>query len=108
MTQKNKFSELIDNSSFDFAQFQKEAIEKLKKGQSLTGEGGILTPLIKQIVEASLEAEIEHHMDECDIAGIPNRRNGKNRKQVKTSDGSFELETPRDRNSSFEPELVKK
>ncbi len=95
-----------DNMVFDFEKFQQEAIEKLKNGQPLTGEGGILTPMIKQIIEASLEGEIEDH-----FANSPkeyNRRNGKSRKLVKSASGSFELETPRDREGSFEPELVKK
>jgi len=37
-----------------------------------------------------------------------NKRNGKGRKTVKSSAGSFEIETPQDRHSSFEPELVRK
>lgn len=69
---------------------------------------GIMTLLIKQIIEASLEGEWEAHLDECDNHGKLNRRNGKSRKQLKSDSGQFELETPRDRTGSFEPELVKK
>ena len=47
-------SKKIDLANFDFSQFQKEAIDKLKSGQSLTGKDGILTPLIKEILEAAL------------------------------------------------------
>lgn len=106
MTNDNKATVAL--SSFDFASFQKQAIEKLKQGQPLMGEGGIVTPLIKQIIEASLDGEMEAHLETCEESGVANRRNGKSRKTVKTGSGSFELETPRDREGSFEPELVKK
>ncbi len=96
------------NTGFDFEAFRKEAAKRMKAGQSLTGESGILTPLIKQIVEASLEAEIEQHMEECAEAGTANRRNGKMNKTVQTGSGPVEIETPRDRAGSFEPEIIKK
>lgn len=98
----------IDLANFDFSQFQKEAIDKLKSGQCLTGKDGILTPLIKEIIEASLEGEMDSHLSDCKGNGLPNRRNGKLKKTMKTGTGSFELETPRDRESTFEPELIKK
>ena len=56
-----------------------------------------MTPLIKQILEAALEGEMDAHISECKDDGQPNRRNGKMKKTVKTGTGSFELETPRDR-----------
>lgn len=95
-------------SDFDFSQFQAEAIEKIKSGQSLTGKDGVFTPLIKQILEAALDGEMESHLEDCKEQGQPNRRNGKLAKTMKTGTGSFELETPRDREGSFEPEIVKK
>jgi putative transposase len=99
----------INLDQFDFNQFQKDAIEKLKSGQPLGGVDGVMTPLIKQILEAALEGEMEAHIDDCKEQGEVNRRNGKSKKIVKTTTtGSFELETPRDRSGSFEPEIVKK
>lgn len=98
----------IDLANFDFSEFQKEAIDKLKSGQSLTGKDGILTPLIKEILEAALEGEMDSHLLDCKTQDQANRRNGKLKKTMKTGTGSFELETPRDRDGSFEPELVKK
>ena len=86
---------------FDFNQ----AIEKLKSGKGLLGEDGILTPLIKQLTEAALQSEMEQHLSK---KTNPNRRNGYGNKTVKSSVGSFELETPRDRDGSFEPQIVKK
>jgi transposase-like protein len=47
-------------------------------------------------------------MSECHSSGQANRRNGKLSKTVQSESGSFSLETPRDRNGSFEPEIVKK
>jgi len=85
---------------------QGEVAEALKTGRPLTGSGGVLTPLIKQFIEASLEGEIEAHLEGSRDKN--NRKNGKTRKQVKTGSGSFELETPRDRDGSFEPQIVKK
>lgn len=98
----------INLDNFDFNQFQKEAIDRLKTGESLTGKDGILTPLIKKILEAALEGEMDAHLSECKDAGISNRRNGKLQKTMKTGTGVFELNTPRDRESNFEPEIVKK
>jgi transposase-like protein len=61
--------------------------------------------LIKQALEAALEGEIEAHMASDDT---DNRRNGKMKKLVSGESGMFELETPRDRNGSFELQIVKK
>jgi putative transposase len=70
-----------------------------------TGKDSVLSPLIKQLTEAALEAEADTHLAQ-EIA--PNRRNGKSRKTMKSSSGSFELETPRDRAGTFEPQLIRK
>lgn len=98
----------IDLAQFDFNAFQEDAIAQLKSGQSLTGKDGVLTPLIKKILEAALEGEMEAHLSDCREQGLSNRRNGKQTKTVKSGVGSFELETPRDRESSYEPEIIKK
>jgi transposase-like protein len=82
-----------------------EALAALRNGQDLTGKDGILTPLIKQLTEAALKAELEAHLGEEEA---PNRKNGTTKKTVKSTSGSFELETPRDRSGTFEPQLVKK
>ncbi len=94
-------------TDFDFEAFQKEAIEKLKSGKPLSGKDGVMMPLIKLIVEAALKGEVESHLD-SEPPEKKNRRNGKSTKTVRSDYGAFELETPRDRNATFEPELVKK
>lgn len=94
-----------ENLNIDF----NEILEEFKSGKKLTGKDGLLAPLIKQLTEAALEAEIESHIADDVLSGSRNRRNGVNKKTIKgTSDGSFELETPRDRSGTFEPQLVKK
>lgn len=95
----------MKRDSFNFREFEEEAIAKLKLGKSLTGKDGVLSPLIKRIIESSLEGELDSHLEESDL---PNRRNGKLGKNLKTSLGNVEINTPRDRNSSFEPQIVKK
>src|ERR1700733_11202243 len=95
-------------SKFDFDQFRKAALEQLKSGQPLTGKEGVLTPLIKDLLESALEGEMDSHLSDCQEESISNRRNGKSSKTLKTATGSFELNTPRDREGSFEPEIVKK
>lgn len=81
------------------------ALQALREGKDLTGKDGILTPLIKQLTEAAMQAELEEHL-ETDTQ--PNRKNGTSRKTMKSPAGNFELETPRDRAGSFEPQIVKK
>jgi len=101
-------SKKIDLNNFNFEDFKEEALSQIKSGQSLTGKDGVLTPLIKQLLEAALEGEIDAHLSECHEENTPNRRNGKMSKTIKSETGAFELETPRDRLGSFEPEIVKK
>lgn len=81
------------------------ALDALRAGQDLTGENGFLTPLIKQLTEAALKAELEQHLQHDPQ---PNRKNGVTRKTLKAATGSFELDTPRDRAGRFVPKLVKK
>jgi transposase-like protein len=89
---------------FDF----EKAVKELLAGKKIGGKDGVLAPLIKELVEAALEAEIESHIANEVLQGKKNRRNGYNRKTVKSSSGEFELSTPRDREGNFEPQIVKK
>ncbi|MCG3685147.1 IS256 family transposase [Aliarcobacter butzleri] len=90
---------------FDF----NEILKEFRSGKRLTGKDGLLAPLIKQLTEVALEAEVESHIANDVLNGRANRRNGFNSKTIKgTSDGNFELDTPRDRNGTFEPQIVKK
>jgi len=82
-----------------------EFARQIKEGKGLSGKDGALTPLIKQLTEMTLQAELESHLAQ-DLTR--NRKNGYTSKTMKTEHGAFELETPRDRNGSFEPEIIKK
>jgi transposase-like protein len=63
--------------------------------------------MLKGFIEAALQAEMDAHLDAEQRQG-GNKRNGKGSKTVKSSAGSFQIDTPQDRQSSFEPELIKK
>ena len=82
-----------------------EFAEQVKSGQSVTAKGGVLNDLLKQLTEMTLQAEIDSHLAQ-DLER--NRKNGYSQKTMRTEHGEFELNTPRDRNGSFEPQVVKK
>jgi len=86
---------------------RKKAIKQFMSGKSLYGKDGAFAPMLKSFLEAALEGELDAHLDE-DERNSGNRKNGKVSKTLQTSEGPMELETTRDRNSTFEPELVKK
>lgn len=82
-------------------------------GVSLTGEGGLLGQLTKLVLEGALEGELTDHLDResgerTEDGRSGNYRNGHRSKMVTTEAGPVEIDVPRDRNGSFEPELVKK
>ncbi len=92
---------------FDYESIKNKALAQLKSGKSLLGKEGALAPLFKSFLEAALEAELEGHLQE-NIEEESNRRNGHGTKLLRTSEGTLELTTPRDRSGSFESEIVKK
>lgn len=91
----------------NWEEFSKEAAELIRQGKPLTGEGGIFSPLIKQVVEAALEGELDSHLS-ATREQEGNRRNGRTQKNLKSSLGGIEIFTPRDRNGSFEPQTIEK
>lgn len=91
----------------DYEQMKEKALEQLRSGKSLYGKDGAFAPLLKQFLEAALDGEMEAHLDQEERL-LGNRRNGKGKKQLKTSTGTLSIDTPRDRESSFEPALVRK
>ena len=92
----------------DLDEFKAKILEHIKAGKPLNGKNGVLTPLIKEVMSAALEGEMEAHLETDASSELTNRRNGKTTKIVKSASGEFELTTPRDRNGTFEPQLVKK
>lgn len=87
--------------------FAREAAKSLKTEKDLNAFSQMLT---KITVEAALNAELDEHLgyDRHQASDAENSRNGYSSKILKTEDGQFEISTPRDRNGSFEPQLVKK
>lgn len=95
---------------------RKELIDELMKdagdGTKIFGDDGLLNQLKKALVERALEAEMTHHLGYA--KGAPEGRNGANSRNGHTSktvigkDGPVQIQTPRDRDATFEPKLVKK
>lgn len=83
---------------------EKKALDQLLTGKSLFGKDGAFAPMLKGFIEKALQAEMGSHLEGSEN----NKRNGKGKKTIKSSLGSFEIETPTDRKSSFEPEIIKK
>ena len=94
-------NELIDN-----------LLKNYKKPEDLIGENGLLKQLTKQLLERAMAAEMTEHVgyDKHDAAGnnSGNSRNGKSAKTIRGTFGELALETPRDRNGTFEPQIIEK
>lgn len=97
----------MEDKKFDFEAFVRQAGEQLRSGKPLTGKDGVFTPLLKQILEASLEGEMDTHLKETRKAD-KNRRNGHTQKNMQSSLGGFDIFSPRDRNATFEPQTIAK
>lgn len=95
-----------EKKEFDYQLFEKEAIKKLRSGKGLIGEDGALTGLIGRILKVAYEEEITDHISNTE--GTKNRRNGSTKKRVRTGLGELEVRPPRDRNGTFEPQIIKK
>jgi transposase-like protein len=90
-----------------------ELVERARsEGTALVGPGGLLTGLTKTVLETALEAELDEHLGYPRHAvegnNTGNSRNGVRAKTVLTDVGPVEIEVPRDREGSFEPQIVKK
>jgi putative transposase len=94
-------NELIDN-----------LLKNYKKPEDLIGENGLLKQLTKQLLERAMAAELTEHVgyEKHDAAGnnSGNSRNGKTAKTIKGTFGDLALELPRDRNGTFEPQIIEK
>jgi len=89
-----------------------ELIKDYKKPEDLIGESGLLKQLTKALIERALGAELTQHLgyEKHDPAGYNsgNSRNGASAKTVQGEFGEIRIETPRDRQASFEPQILKK
>ena len=97
-------------------EIKKELIDELLKGyhkpEDVIGENGLLKQLTKALLERAMSAELTSHLgyEKSDPGGYNsgNSRNGATPKTLKGDFGEMVIETPRDRNGSFEPRIVKK
>lgn len=99
---------------------KKEEIEKLLSGidfknltaEEITGPNGLIKSLVKRVIEQAMNAEMTNHLgyEKHQVCSdkTSNSRNGKSQKIVKTEIGNIDIDVPRDRNSDFEPQIVKK
>lgn len=94
-------------NGLDYEVMKQKLKEQFRTGKSLFSKGGAFAPLLEELINSMLEGELEGHLDE-DERRSGNRKNGKGSKSLKTSAGTIEINTPRDRLGSFEPEIVKK
>ena len=93
--------------AFDYEALKKKTLEQFRSGKDLFSKGGAFAPLLKEFLEAALQAELDEHLEQ-ENEEQNNRKNGYSSKLLKTGAGTIELDTPRDRNSEFSPEIVKK
>jgi putative transposase len=83
-----------------------------RKPEDLIGENGLLKQLTKLLVEKALEAELSDHLGHGKNEAVENlagnTRNGKSKKTLKGEFGELPIEIPRDRQGTFEPQLIPK
>ena len=96
--------------AFDFGKYEAEVVSGLMSGKGLFGEEGLLKPLIARFVETALDAELSHHISESSESQdkVPNKRNGRRSKKIRSEVGEMEINYSRDRQGSFEPITVGK
>jgi putative transposase len=99
----DRLAELLPDGALD------EAVKGLQP-EELSGPGGLLSQLAGRVIQAALEAEMTEHLGHPP-GGVPqgsNVRNGATPKTVQSDLGPVAITTPRDREGSFEPQLVRK
>ena len=88
-----------------------ELLDQLLNGsdpRAALADGGLLDGLKKALAERVLNAELDHHLEGGEPDGRANARNGYGAKSVLTGSGKLELQVPRDRLATFDPQLIAK
>src|SRR5947207_3358756 len=89
-----------------------ELLAGARSEEEIVGPGGVLAQLTKRLVERAMSAELSEHLGyephQEPPGGSGNTRNGSTPKTLATEHGAVRIETPRDRNGSFEPQIVGK
>ena len=95
-----------------FNEKELKALVAGKSKQEILGEGGLLKGIVKSLIEAAMNAELEHHLGyekhQKRPASVKNARNGRTTKTLKGDFGETEILVPRDRDATFEPQIVAK
>ena len=124
MTQiRNKLNSKSKNQDNSSSNFNEELLDEILKDynhqnpEELIGSNGLLKQLKKALIQRALEGEMTHHLgyekhsksnrNNPDFDNN-NYRNGHGSKRVITDDGEFNINSPRDRNGSFEPQIIGK
>jgi putative transposase len=116
MTEETKNEMAKRAKASEQGRIPKEIVDQLLKGyqrpEDLIGPDGLLRELTAALVNRAMEAELSHHLGyepgERAPDGQSNRRNGAGRKRVRTERGPVEVRVPRDREASFEPQILPK
>lgn len=106
MTKKKKKEDLSD--LIPDASLRDRMVEHLYSKSPLFSEGSVFSELLQTMVNKMLEGEVEDFLEEEKSKGKNNKRNGYTSKRLISSSGPLFIETPRDRNSDFDPSLVSK
>lgn len=93
-----------------------ELVDELLAGagteEEIVGPGGLLADLTKRLVERAMDVELTDHLGyepgDAPPGGVGNTRNGTTPKTLATEHGQVRIDTPRDRNATFEPKIVRK
>jgi len=110
----SKYGEIAMNEQLTELQEQllTEILSKCKTKEDIVGKNGLIQNIMKRALQSALDAELEEHLGYKKHAvegkNSGNNRNGIMKKNLKGEFGDIELETPRDRNGSFEPQIVQK
>ena len=106
MTTQTKALKALPNDLID------ELLAGYQKPEDLIGENGLLKQLTKALVERALQTEMTVHLGHDKHSAVVNSagnaRNGKSNKTLKGEFGELPIEIPRDRDGSFEPQLIPK
>lgn len=92
----------------EYAEMLSQVKERFKQGTPLFGKDGAFHRVLEDFLNSDLEGEMDSHLYNTKTSTKCNRRNGKMSKEVQTEYGPVEIDTPRDREGSFTPEIIKK
>ena len=101
---KRQDKKLLDKNSEMYTRLK----EHLYSKKPVLGEDSPFSELLQSMVNTILDGEMDHFMADQKESGHKNKRNGNRTKKVRSTTGDIWVETPRDRNSDFEPMLIPK